>query len=207
MKSKSLALFAALLAVLVLLMSGCVSRPSQPRGGETPQGQEEMENSQPSQPQGGETEQGPQEIDCSQLFDMGSGIFLQQTAAEQYTAEGTQEVLMEVRVQSDGKVSYVMQEDGAAGELEMENADKLLVCQLPGVLDTYIYILDKEGQLYCITAQDILDDMFSPVLMPDLPAFVDMGVWNTHKPNAGGGAGVYGVTPEGAAIPVVFESV
>lgn len=206
MKSKSLALFTALLAVLVLLMSGCVSRPGQPQGSETPQGQEEMENSQPSQPQGGETEQ-QQEIDYSRLTDMGGGIVTQQTAVEQYTAESTRETLMEVRVQSDGKVSYVMQEDGAAGELEMENADKLLVCQLPGVMDTYIFILDKEGRLFCITAQDILDDMFSPVLMPDLPAFVDIGVWNTHKPNAGGGAGVYGVTPEGAAIPVVFESV
>ena len=187
MKNKGLAISTALLAVLVLLMGSYIFWLSRPRGSETAELQ--------------------QEIDYSRLLNMGGGIFTQQVAVEHYTSDGTREALIQLRVQSDGKVSYVVQEDGTAGELQTVDVTRLISCRLPGMMDNFVYILDKDGRLYCITVRDILEGKTAPELVQDLPVFVDIGIWNTYKPNAGGGTGVYGVTPEGVAIPVVFEGI
>ena len=142
------------------------------------------------------------EIDYSDLNDMGTGIIIESIGS--YNEDG-----IDLNLYSNGKLYYVKRGQGINSKKEIPVSDVIKIVStndydtLSGQI---FYMLNKDGQIYNVYEKDIIDGNVTPKLVTGVPKFVDIGTWNTAKPNAGGGSGVFGITAEGKAHPVTFGS-
>lgn len=143
------------------------------------------------------------DVDYSDLFDMGSGNIIEK--ATSYNEDG-----LELNLYSNGKLYYVKKKENISTqkEIKISNIIKVVSYSNPGSgTGPTFYMLNKEGKLYNIDENAIINGNVTPKEVTSVPKFVNIGTWNTFKPNAGGGEGVFGITSDGKAHSVIFNSV
>ena len=143
------------------------------------------------------------EINYSSLFDMGTGNIIE--SASSYAEDGIKLVLY-----SDKKLYYLYKNDSisAKKEIKISNVSKIVPYSNPGAgIGATFYFLNKDGILYKIDEAAIKTGNSEPSIVSNVSKFIDIGIWNTCKPNAGCGEGVYGITIDGIAHSVTFNSV
>ena len=143
------------------------------------------------------------EVDYSSLFNMGSGNIIE--TATSYNEDG-----LKLNLYSNGKLYYVKKKESISTqkEIKISNITKVVSYSNPGSgTGPTFYMLNKEGKLYSIDENELINGNVTPKEVTNVPNFVDIGIWNTYKPNAGGGEGVFGITSDGKAHSVIFNSV
>lgn len=137
------------------------------------------------------------QVDYSKLTDMGTGINIKNIDGYYY----------QLTISAKGEISYLNKNDGKEGKINVMNVVDVQYHQSAGDNNGQYFILTKEGELYKITEKNMNSNDFKPVKDNELGKVIMIGEFNTCKPGAGCGWGIYCLTVDGKTKQLAFSSV